>query len=77
MANLLDKASIVLTPTGYSNGVYSQRKTEFESLLEIWHMTRTSAATRVNAQGLVETVDRHSKNRLLEWSGCNTCRASC
>ena len=37
-ADLLDKASIVLTPTGYSETCYSQRKAEFELLLEIWHL---------------------------------------
>ena len=52
--NLLDKASILLTPTAYDNG----------SMLSIkpdngdgdFDFERNSAATRVNAQGLVENV---------------------
>jgi len=55
MANLLDKASIVLTPTGYSSGAIHNVKPS-ESLFGDMAYERTSAATRVNAQGLVETV---------------------
>ena len=55
MANLLDKASIVLTPTGYSSGAIHNVKPS-ESPFGDMAYERTSAATRVNAQGLVETV---------------------
>jgi len=55
MANLLDKASIVLTPTGYSEDVIHNVKPS-ESPFGDMAFERTSASTRVNAQGLVETV---------------------
>ena len=54
MANLLDSASILLTPTAYNNG----------SILAIqpsdgsgdFTFSRGSSATRVNAQGLIEDI---------------------
>ena len=52
---MLDKASIVLTPTGYSEYVIHNVKPS-ESPFGDMAFERTSAATRVNAQGLVETV---------------------
>ena len=60
MSNLLDKASIILTPTAYNNGEAlcvkpSDGSGDFE-------FSRNSAATRVNAQGLVENVQILSSN---------------
>ena len=54
MANLLDKASILLTPTAYNNGsMLSVKPTDGDG---DFTFSRNSAATRVNAQGLVENV---------------------
>ena len=54
MANLLDKASILLTPTAYDNGsMLSVKSTDGDG---DFTFSRNSAATRVNAQGLVENV---------------------
>jgi len=55
MANLLEKASIVLTPTGYSEDVIHNVKPS-ESPFGDMTFDRNSSSTRVNAQGLVETV---------------------
>ena len=55
MANLLEKASIVLTPTGYSSGLIHNVKPS-ESPFGDMTFDRNSSSTRVNAQGLVETV---------------------
>ena len=52
--NLLDKASILLTPTAYDNG--SMLSIKPESGDGDFDFSRNSAATRVNAQGLVENV---------------------
>jgi hypothetical protein len=54
MANLLDQASIVLTPTAYNNGEALCIKPDDAS--GDFQFSRNSAATRVNAQGLVETI---------------------
>jgi len=52
--NLLDKASILLTPTAYDNGsMLSIKPTNVDG---DFTFSRNSAATRVNAQGLVENV---------------------
>ena len=54
MSNLLDKASILLTPTAYNNGsMLSLKPTDGDG---DFTFVRGSAATRVNAQGLVENV---------------------
>ena len=50
--NLLDKASILLTPTAYDNGSMLSIKPENGD--GDFDFQRNSAATRVNAQGLVE-----------------------
>jgi len=55
MANLLDQASIVLTPTAYDNGKVLCAKPS-EPPYGDFDFSRNSAATRVNAQGLVETI---------------------
>ena len=52
--NLLDKASILLTPTAYDNGSMLSIKPENGD--GDFDFQRNSAATRVNAQGLVENV---------------------
>lgn len=54
MANLLDEASILLTATAYDNGRMLAVKPENGD--GDFTFSRNSAATRVNAQGLVENV---------------------
>ena len=61
MANLLQKASIVLTPTAYDNGKVLCAKPS-EAPYGDFDFSRNSAATRVNAQGLVENVQILSSN---------------
>ena len=58
--NLLDKASIILTPTAYDNGKALCVKPSDGS--GDFDFSRNSAATRVNAQGLVENVQILSSN---------------
>ena len=58
--NLLDKASIILTPTAYDNGKALCVKPSDAS--GDFQFSRNSAATRVNAQGLVENVQILSSN---------------
>ena len=60
MSNLLDKSSIVLTPTAYDNGKVLCVKPSDGS--GDFDFSRNSAATRVNAQGLVENVQTLSSN---------------
>ena len=60
MANLLDEASILLTPTAYNNG--SMLAVKPENGDGDMTFSRNSAATRVNAQGLVENVQILSSN---------------
>ena len=60
MSNLLDKASIILTPTAYNNGEALCVKPSDGS--GDFDFSRNSAATRVNAQGLVENVQILSSN---------------
>ena len=55
MSNLLEKASIITTPTAYSNGFIHSVKPS-ESPYADFTFTRNSEATRVNSQGLVESV---------------------
>ena len=52
--NLLDKASILLTPTAYDDGSMLSDKPKNGD--GDFTFSRSSAATRVNAQGLVENV---------------------
>ena len=61
MANVLQKASIVLTPTAYDNGKVLGAKPS-EPPYGDFDFSRNSAATRVNAQGLVENVQILSSN---------------
>ena len=60
MPNLLDRASIVLTPTAYDDGKVLCAKPIDGS--GDFDFSRNSAATRVNAQGLVEDVQILSSN---------------
>ena len=60
MSNLLDKASIILTPTAYKNSRVMCVKPSDAS--GDFTFSRNSAATRVNAQGLVENVQILSSN---------------
>ena len=60
MSNLLDKASIILTPTAYKNNEALCVKPSDGS--GDFDFSRNSAATRVNAQGLVENVQILSSN---------------
>ena len=60
MANLLDRASVVLTATAYNNGEALCIKPDDAS--GDFTFSRNSAATRVNAQGLVENVQILSSN---------------
>lgn len=60
MSNLLDKSSIVLTPTAYDNSKVLCVKPSDGS--GDFDFSRNSAATRVNAQGLVENVQILSSN---------------
>ena len=54
MSNLLDKASIILTPTAYNNGEALCVKPSDGS--GDFQFSRATDGTRVNAQGLVETI---------------------
>ena len=54
MSNLLDKASIILTPTAYNNGEALCVKPSDGS--GDFDFSRATEATRVNSQGLVETI---------------------
>ena len=60
MSNLLEKASIILTPTAYDNSKVLCVKPSDGS--GDFDFSRNSAATRVNAQGLVENVQSLSSN---------------
>tara|TARA_B100000768_G_scaffold24030_1_gene21750 strand:+ start:65 stop:2005 length:1941 start_codon:yes stop_codon:yes gene_type:complete len=60
MSNLLDKSSIVLSPTAYDNSKVLCVKPSDGS--GDFDFSRNSAATRVNAQGLVEDVQILSSN---------------
>jgi hypothetical protein len=52
---ILDKASILLTPTGYSSGAIHNVKPDSTPFGDL-AFTRTSSATRINEQGLVEVL---------------------
>ena len=55
-AGLLDKASIILTPTGYSEDVLHNVKPSSAPFGDMTHILATTLATRVNKDGLVDTV---------------------
>ena len=54
MSNLLEKASILLTPTGYDNG--SMNCIKPNTSVGDFDFTRGSAATRVTKDGLIKNV---------------------
>ena len=54
MSNLLDKSSLVLTPTAYENGKILSVKPN--TSVGDFDFTRNSSATRVNSQGLIEDI---------------------
>ena len=58
MANLLEKASIILTPTAYSDGKMHSAKPIVSTNPSIgdFDFARASVATRVNENGLIEEV---------------------
>ena len=58
MANLLEKASIILTPTAYSDGKMHSAKPIVSTNPSVgdFDFSRASVATRVNEQGLIEEV---------------------
>ena len=60
-AGLLDKASIVLTPTGYSEDVIHNVKPNSGDMV---HILDSTLATRVNKDGLVQTVPNRDVPRI-------------
>jgi hypothetical protein len=66
MSNLLDKASVILTPTAYNNGEALCVKPSDGS--GDFDFSRNSAATRVNAQGLVENVQSLGSEEVVNGS---------
>jgi len=73
MSNLLEKASIILTPTAYNDGeALCVKPTDGSGDFDF---SRNSAATRVNSQGLVENVQTISGN-LLDYSTFTSTSAS-
>ena len=69
MANLLEEASILLTPTAYNNG--SMLAVKPENGDGDFTFSRNSAATRVNAEGLVENVQILSSNLVVNGDFAN------
>ena len=60
MSNLLEKASILLTPTAYDDGkILSVKPIDGSGDFQF---TRNSSATRVNSQGLIEDMQTFSGN---------------
>ena len=59
MANLLEKSSIVLTPTGYSEDAIHNVKPSSEPFGDMG-LIKNGTSTRINSQGLVETVAAHT-----------------
>ena len=68
--NLLDKASILLTPTAYNDG--SMLSVKPENGDGDFQFSRSSAATRVNAQGLVEEITDTDLPRIDYTDGCGS-----
>jgi len=66
--NLLDKASILLTPTAYNDG--SMLSVKPENGDGDFTFSRGSAATRINAQGLVEEITDTDLPRIDYTDGC-------
>ena len=62
-ADLLDKASIILTPTGYSRDAIHNVKPNSVSA-DMVHILDSTSATRVNENGLVQTVPARDVPRI-------------
>ena len=62
---LLDKANIILTPTGYKAGTM-YNVAPIESPYEDFDFARASVASRVNSSGLVEMVGRTLGSNLVQ-----------
>jgi len=73
MASIYDKSSLVLIPSGTKTGkVYSQKPVSGDG---DFTFTRSSAATRVNADGFIEKETQNlltKSNTLSAWSNANT-----
>jgi len=63
-SGLLDKANIILTPTGYKAGTM-YNVAPIEQPYEDFVFSRASVASRVNSSGLVEMVGRTLGNELI------------
>ena len=64
-SGLLDKANIILTPTGYKAGTM-YNVAPIESPYEDFDFARASVASRVNSSGLVEMVGRTLGSNLVQ-----------
>ena len=71
MSNLLEKASIITTPTAYSDGVLHSVKPS-ESPYADFTFTRNTTATRVNASGLIESVAANLPRIDYTGGGCGS-----
>ena len=66
MSNLLEKASIITTPTAYNNGELLSVK---GGTVADFDFTRGSSATRVNSQGLIEDVTGGTNIPRIDYTG--------
>ncbi len=73
MSNLLEKASILLTPTAYDDGKILSVKPE-DGTGDFDFTRNSSAATRVNSQGLIEDITANlPRIDYSPYSGAGTC----
>ena len=80
--SLLDKATIITTPTAHSNGVLHSIK---GGAVADFDVVRGSAATRVNAEGLIEDISTLSGELVTngdfrtdtDWTNKNWCIMWC
>ena len=70
-AELLEKASIITTPTAYSDGVLHSVKPS-ESPYADFTFTRNTIATRVNASGLIESAANNLPRIDYTGGGCGS-----
>ena len=71
MSNLLEKASIITTPTAYNVGSINSVKPS-ESPFADFTFTRNTTATRVNASGLIESVVNNLPRIDYTGGGCGS-----
>jgi hypothetical protein len=65
MSAFYDLASLVVVPSGYKSGkIYAQKPLTTDGQLTF---SRASTATRVNASGLIETVEQQCTAFGLPW----------